>query len=179
MIRERLPTITLHPSFNRKFRNPFTSKASWQIEECIRALQCHLPMVFRPLQRGNKLEDVLQPALAKKTFGHLKRFAAFHLGHVGYATHAEYVAAAKSAQEELLEYGKLVEQVRGLLQSFACTLLGNLCSIVQTSLGCACKASALGRRLHVPAGDGAWTPRRYPGLHASSSSRMGRGLVYK
>lgn len=113
VMRSRVASMQLHPSFNRKFRNPFTNMASWQIEDCARALQCFLPMIFRPVRRaGQQPEQVLKPELAKKAFGHLKRFAAFHLGHVTYSNQAEYILAAQQAANELLEYGKLAEQVR-------------------------------------------------------------------
>jgi hypothetical protein len=114
VMRSRAASMQLHPSFNRKFRSPFTSMASWQIEDCSRALQCFLPMIFRPIKRtGQQPEDVLKPELAKVAFGHLKRFAAFHIGHVTYSNLAEYTMAAKQATDELLCYGTLVEQVRG------------------------------------------------------------------
>jgi hypothetical protein len=102
--------MLLHPSFNRRFRNPFSSIASWQIEDCARALQCFFPMLFRPARSGNMQQEVL-PELAKKALGHLKRFAAFHLGHVAYESAMQYLAAAQQAHEELLQYGKLMEQV--------------------------------------------------------------------
>lgn len=105
--------MLLHPSFSRGLRNPFSSIASWQIEDCSRALQCFLPMLFRPERSGPQQPPLLQPDLAKQAFGHLKRFAAFHLGHVKYSStdHTEYIQAAQDAHEELLKYGKLMEQV--------------------------------------------------------------------
>lgn len=96
--------VTLHPSFNRKFRSPFTSRASWTIEECSRAIQCFLSMMFRSVRSGGQQVEVLQPELAKQGFGHLKRFAAFHFGHVECHTKLEYITAAKEAHQELLSY---------------------------------------------------------------------------
>lgn len=110
-LRWRVGNMLLHPSFTRRFRNPFSSIASWQIEDCSRALQCFLPMIFRPERSGPQQPPLLQPDLAKQAFGHLKRFAAFHLGHVKYSTTLEYIAAAQEAHAELLNYGKLMEQV--------------------------------------------------------------------
>ena len=133
VIRGRVEQMRLHPSFNRRFRSPFTSKASWQIEECARALQCFLPVCFRPVRRGSSKEEVLQPDLAKKAYGHLKRFAAFHLGHEGFDTQQEYVAAAIRAHQELLEYGKLVEQV--CLQAYRCRLKARLLYVGAAGLG--------------------------------------------
>ncbi|KAF6249641.1 hypothetical protein COO60DRAFT_1686595 [Scenedesmus sp. NREL 46B-D3] len=134
VIRGRVEQMRLHPSFNRRFRSPFTSKASWQIEECARALQCFLPVCFRPVRRGSSKEEVLQPDLAKKAYGHLKRFAAFHLGHEGFDTQQEYVAAAIRAHQELLEYGKLVEQ--HVAEGEACTFNLHLlaCQLLQQAL---------------------------------------------
>lgn len=68
-------------------------------------------MIFRPERSGPQQPPLLQPDLAKQAFGHLKRFAAFHLGHVKYSTTLEYIAAAQEAHAELLNYGKLMEQV--------------------------------------------------------------------
>lgn len=110
-MRGRILKTQLHPSFNRKFRSPFNSVASWQIEECNRALQCFLPLLFRPLRFVGRHLPLLQPDLVKTAFGHLKRFAAFHLGHVEYKTKAEFISAAKQAHDELLSYAKLMEQV--------------------------------------------------------------------
>lgn len=111
-MRGRLGNMQLHPSFNRKFRNPFTSNASWQIEECERQLQCCLPLLFRPVRSASgQTVDVLDNDLAKKAFGHLKRFAAFHLDHTQYAMRQEYISAAVQAHEELLAYGRLIEEV--------------------------------------------------------------------
>jgi hypothetical protein len=111
-MRGRVGGMQLHPSFNRKFRSPFTSNASWQVEECARQLQCALPLLFRPVRSANgQTTEVLDDMLIKTAFGHLKRFAAFHLGHVRYETRAEYVAAAVRASDELLAYGRLMEEV--------------------------------------------------------------------
>ncbi|KAF6249803.1 hypothetical protein COO60DRAFT_1706343 [Scenedesmus sp. NREL 46B-D3] len=111
VMRGRLERMQLHPSFNRKCRSPFTSNASWQIEECERQMQCFLPLLFRPVRGApGQATPVLHNDLAKTAFGHLKRFAAFHLGHVAYATRQEYVQAAVQAHEELLAYGRLVEE---------------------------------------------------------------------
>lgn len=111
VMKGRDSNMHLHPSFNRKFRSPFTSNASWQIEECERQLQCALPLLFRPVRSANgQLTDVLDNQLLKTAFGHLKRFAAFHLGHVQYTTRAEYFTAAKHASDELLAYGRLMEE---------------------------------------------------------------------
>lgn len=113
-MRGRVGGMHLHPAFNRRFRNPFTSLASWQIEDCARAMQCYLPVLFRPARSGQRELALLTPVVAKKAFGHLKRFLAFHLGHVEYETRAEYTAAAKEAADELLHYGTLMEQVRSI-----------------------------------------------------------------
>jgi hypothetical protein len=99
-LRWRVGNMLLHPSFSRRFRNPFSSIASWQIEDCSRALQCFLPMIFRPERSGPQQPPLLQPDLAKRAFGHLKRFAAFHLGHVKYSSTLEYITAAQEAHAE-------------------------------------------------------------------------------
>lgn len=110
VVRGRMGGMQLHPSFNRKFRDPFGSLASWQIEDCARALQCFLPMLLRPARTGQR-EMQLLPDAAKQAFGHLKRFAAFQLGHVAYTTDTEYRQLAKAAVQELIEYGALMEKV--------------------------------------------------------------------
>ena len=108
-MRGRLDNMQLHPNFNRKCRSPFTCNASWQMEECARQLQCFLPLLFRPVRTANgQVTEVLDNKLAKQAFGHLKRFAAFHLGHVQYATRPEYIAAAVQANEELLAFARLM-----------------------------------------------------------------------
>jgi hypothetical protein len=56
-------------------------------------------------------DDVWHDQLIKAAFGHLKRFAAFHLGHVQYTTRSEYITAAVRASDELLAYGRLMEEV--------------------------------------------------------------------
>lgn len=112
VVRGRLGGLQLHPSFNRKFRDPFSNMASWQIDDCARAVQCFLPMLLRPARSGQRELPLLQPPAAKKAFGHLKRFSAFQLGHVQYETAAEYRAAARAAVQELIDYGALMEKVR-------------------------------------------------------------------
>jgi hypothetical protein len=112
VVRGRLGGLQLHPSFNRKFRDPFGSLASWQIDDCARAVQCFLPMLLRPARSGQRELPLLRPEAAKKAFGHLKRFTAFQLGHVQYDSVEEYRAAAKAAVQELIDYGALMEKVR-------------------------------------------------------------------
>lgn len=107
----RVGGMQLHPAFNRKFRSPMSSLASWQIDDCARAIQCFLPMLLRPARSGQRELPVLRPEAAKKAFGHLKRFSAFQLGHVQYKDVREYRAAAKAAVQELIEYGALMEKV--------------------------------------------------------------------
>lgn len=114
VVRGRMGGLQLHPSFNRKFRDPFSNMASWQIDDCARALQCFLPMLLRPARSGQREMPLLQPELAKKAFGHLKRFTAFHLGHVPFETAEEYRKAAKASVDELIAYGAVMEQVRAL-----------------------------------------------------------------
>lgn len=114
IVRGRMAGMHLHPSFNRKFRDPFSNLASWQIDDCARAMQCFLPMLLRPARSGQREMPLLRPEAAKKAFGHLKRFAAFHLGHVEYKDLADYKAAAKASVNELIAYGALMEKVRSV-----------------------------------------------------------------
>jgi hypothetical protein len=111
VVRGRFAGMQLHPSFNRKFRDPFSSVASWQIDDCARAVQCFLPMLLRPARSGRREMPLLCPEVSKQAFGHLKRFNAFHQGHVQYDTEEEYKAAAKAAVQELIQYGALMETV--------------------------------------------------------------------
>jgi hypothetical protein len=55
--------------------------------------------------------EVLPDPYIKKGYGHLRRFAEFHLTEHEFTTHAEMEAAATAAQLELLEYAKLAEMV--------------------------------------------------------------------
>lgn len=112
VIRGRIGGMQLHPAFNRKFRSPFTSLASWQIDDCARAMQCFLPMLLRPARSGQRELPLLTPEVSKKAFGHLKRFLAFHVGHVQYNSWPEYMQAARAATNELIAYGALMEKVR-------------------------------------------------------------------
>lgn len=85
-----------------------TNKASWQIEDCSRALECFLPLLLRPA--GRPAADVLRPGIIKKAYGHLRRFAAFHMGTGSFKSWADLAGAALAAHQELLEYGKLAEE---------------------------------------------------------------------
>jgi nucleoside-diphosphate-sugar epimerase len=58
--------------------------------------------------------DVLQDPEVKKAWGHLRRFACFHLAEHTFASQQQLEAAVDAAQQELLEYCKLAEQVRPL-----------------------------------------------------------------
>ena len=103
--------IGLHPSFNRPFRDPLSKKGSWQIEDFARAVECFFPLLFRPMVSGNQREDVL-PENIRKPYGHLLRFALFHMktDH-SFKTWDELWKAAAEAHNELLGYGKAAEKV--------------------------------------------------------------------
>jgi hypothetical protein len=91
-----------------------SGKGSWQIEDWCRAVECFIPMLFRPvLVRGRQVLEVLKPAHVKTAYGHLRRFAVFHMTMGRFQTWEELGTAADKAAEELLAYGKLAETVRG------------------------------------------------------------------
>lgn len=100
----------MHPSFNRLYRDVMANKASWQIEDCARAIECFLPILLRPVQ--SPAMQVLQPDKVKKAYGHMRRFAAFHASMAKYADAPSLMVAAVAARNELLEYAKLAEEVR-------------------------------------------------------------------
>ena len=115
--------IGLHPSFNRRPRDVLSSsKGSWQIEDFARALECFLPLMFRPLRSGSASEQVLRPDIVKKCFGHLRRFGLFHMTHHSFDNQGQMLLAAVAAHEELLAYGKAAEEV-SLLCCIAVPLL--------------------------------------------------------
>lgn len=107
VIRGRAGGLELHPSFNNRYRDVMGNKASWQIEDCARAVECFFPLLFRPAGRG----EVLPPGVVKKAYGHLRRFAAFHMAAEKFDNVQLMTAAALAARMELLEYGKLAEEV--------------------------------------------------------------------
>ena len=85
------------------------NKASWQIEDCARAVECFFPSLFRPA--GRPAVEVLTPGAVKKAYGHLRRFAVFHMAMEKFDNFASLTTAALAARRELLEYGKLAEEV--------------------------------------------------------------------
>jgi len=108
VIRGRAGGLELHPSFNNRYRDVMGNKASWQIEDCARAVECFFPLLFRPVGRPGV--EVLQPGVVKQAYGHLRRFAAFHMATEKFEDMATMTAAALAARGELLEYGKLAEE---------------------------------------------------------------------
>jgi hypothetical protein len=119
--------IGLHPNFNRPARDVLSSsKGSWQIEDFARALECFLPLLFRPHRSGNTSEEVLQPDIVKKSFGHLRRFGLFHMTHHSFDSEDQMLLAALEAHEELLAYCKAAEGV-----SFLCHA-----ALVGSSIAC-------------------------------------------
>jgi hypothetical protein len=72
-------------------------------------MECFFPLLFRPAGRARA--DVLVPGVVKKAYGHLRRFAAFHMAAEKFDNMAGVTAAALEARKELLEYGKLAEEV--------------------------------------------------------------------
>jgi hypothetical protein len=106
--------IGLHPSFNRRPRDVLGSKGSWQIEDCARALECFLPLMFRPWRNGSEQVEVLQPPVLKECFGRLRRFGMFHMTHHSFVSQDEMLLAALAAHEDFLQYCKAAEEVRAL-----------------------------------------------------------------
>jgi hypothetical protein len=96
-------------------RHPTPSpQGAWLIDDVAQGLGGLLAPVFWPVtdERGHAILEVLPDPHIKKAYGHLRRFAEFHLGAHEFETNAEMAAAATAAHLELLEYAKLAELVR-------------------------------------------------------------------
>jgi len=107
-IKGRARGLELHPSFNNRYRDVMGNKASWQIEDCARAVECFFPLIFRRTRQSEV--EVLQPEVVKEAYGHLRRFATFHMAVDKFDNMAVMTAAALAARKELLEYGKLAQE---------------------------------------------------------------------
>jgi hypothetical protein len=90
------------------------SKASWQIEDCARALECFLPLMFRPWRNNNEQVEVLQPPVLKECFGRLRRFGMFHMTHHSFSSEDAMLRAAVEAHQDFLQYCKAAEEVSAL-----------------------------------------------------------------
>eukprot|EP00883_Tetradesmus_obliquus_P012537 jgi/Sobl393_1/539/SZX70654.1 len=151
--------IGLHPSFNRRPRDVLSSsKGSWQIEDFARALECFLPLMFRPLRSGSASEQVLRPDIVKKCFGHLRRFGLFHMTHHSFDSQGQMLLAAVAAHEELLAYGKAAEEdLSG----------GKLCTFNLHLLACQLLMQVVHRGLTAPLGE-LWIERLVGGKKGRS-----------
>lgn len=151
--------IGLHPNFNRPARDVLSSsKGSWQIEDFARALECFLPLLFRPHRSGNTSEEVLQPDIVKKSFGHLRRFGLFHMTHHSFDSEDHMLLAAMEAHEELLAYCKAAE---GELSG------GKLCTFNLHLLACQLLMQVASRGLTAPLGE-LWIERLVGGKKGRS-----------
>ncbi len=109
IVKERSGKIICNPEFNKPYRCMVTYGASWQFENCARALQCFFALIFQPHETGHVLHPVGLEALGK-----LRRAAEFHTSHAVYATEAAFLDACRDATRELHEYAMAAERVRTL-----------------------------------------------------------------
>lgn len=83
-------------------------------------------MLFRPvIMRGRQVLQVLQPDHVKQAYGHLRRFAVFHMSMKSYPSWDAVGQAADAAAKELLRYAKLAETVGTMGLAVGC-ILGHL-----------------------------------------------------
>lgn len=69
-----------------------------------------MPLLCRPM-RENQGAPVL-PDNVKKAYGHLRRFAMFHMrSNYEYEGNVQFLMEALQAHQQLLDYGKMAEQV--------------------------------------------------------------------
>ncbi|KAF8072962.1 hypothetical protein HT031_000622 [Scenedesmus sp. PABB004] len=106
VIAQRSAAYVLHPQVNRPVRNPVKHCAGLHMDE----LSAGVTGLFSPLLWPSGQMQVLHDPVVKKAWGHLRRFACFHLTAREFSSRAEYEAEAAKAQQEIIEYGKLVEQ---------------------------------------------------------------------
>lgn len=122
---------------------PPPPQSSYQIDDINQALLGLLAPIFMPVtdSRGHVILEMLPDPYIKKAFGHLRRFAEFHMTEPNCATQAELEAAADNARDELLEYARLAEKV--------CDLSLLLCAVTKGVLSCVGLVCALSRgRVH-------------------------------
>jgi hypothetical protein len=113
-IAARVAQVVLHPQTNRPLRNPVKYRAGMHMDELADGVRGLFALLFwRTTTAGSSQPlDVLQDPEVKKAWGHLRRFGCFHLAEHTFASQQELEAAVDAAQQELLEYCKLAEQVR-------------------------------------------------------------------
>jgi hypothetical protein len=121
---ERAAGVVPHPGYGRQYRDVVAYHRSWTIEDSINAITTVLGAIFAPVQQDGNMVQVMDP-LVKKAYGHLRRYIMFHLlvppawdselpaeQQKGYKTHQDLCQAADEAHQELLEFGKLIQEVR-------------------------------------------------------------------
>lgn len=112
VIAQRAAACALHPQINRPMRNIVKHHAGMHMDELAAGITGLFGLLLWPTRDSNgHLVEVLHDPVVKKAWGHLRRFAVFHLSVQDCNTRSEYEVAARAAQDELLEYCKLVEQV--------------------------------------------------------------------
>jgi hypothetical protein len=113
-IAARVTEVVLHPQTNRPLRNPVRYHAGMHMDELADGVRGLFALLFwRTRAAGSGLPlEVLHDSEVKKAWGHLRRFACFHLAEHAFASQMQLQEAVDAAQQELLEYCKLAEQVR-------------------------------------------------------------------
>lgn len=103
----------LHPQKNRPVRDPVKHKAGLMFEEVAEGLLGIFAPLFWPVldAMGRVKLEIFPDPYIKQAYGCLRRYAQFHLSDHDFSSQAELAAAADAAQNELLSYGKLAQQV--------------------------------------------------------------------
>lgn len=113
----------LHPQCNRPLRDLVKYHSSLHMDELADGIRgLFAPLLYSGTgPQGQQLCAILHHPEVKKAYGHIRRFAVFHLTEQQFSSREEYEAAVDEAHRELLEYCKLAEQVSTVrLQAAAC-----------------------------------------------------------
>ncbi|KAF5826354.1 hypothetical protein DUNSADRAFT_3456 [Dunaliella salina] len=110
--KRRSATMVFTNEFGRLPECPLTYGAQQVMEQLIRQLDCVLPLLFAEVLIDSP--NAANPI--KKSFGHLRRFAEYHMSVHSYAPHQAKLRRAHlhAARLELVEYVKMAELVLAL-----------------------------------------------------------------
>lgn len=111
LLQLRASTFVDHPQAGRTYKDMVTKLGNFTMEDYSRAITVYFPALFQPLQLPHSTIHVLPPGLVKKAYGHLRRFAEFHILPQEFSTIEDFHSAADAARQELLEYAKIAELV--------------------------------------------------------------------
>jgi hypothetical protein len=104
----------LHPQKNRPMPDFVASAKSLTFEDLNSGVTGLLGPAFWPVHlSGGRREHPLHDPHIRQAWGCLRRFACFHLLPPSFNNREEYEAAARAADQEMLSYGRLAQQVGG------------------------------------------------------------------